>query len=135
VAKVDGASIHRAPAKNIDRGMRDLVGDDARVFFALRKDLFLVGVGGETATLTAMKDALKSGPKTSKVMEGQVAIRNLPKVIEKKHEGTVDAANKASPAGSDDVVRWSITGGDAAEFRISSSIRVILFSTLAAQLR
>jgi hypothetical protein len=135
VAKVDGTSIHRGPADGLERGMRDLVGDDAKTFLAIRKDMLLVGIGGETATMAAMKDALKSGPKTCKVLEGEVAMRQLARVIEKKHEGIVDAAQKAFPTGTDDLVRYSITGGQAAEFRVSSSIRMIVFSTLAGQLR
>ena len=133
VAKVDGASIHRAPAKDLGRQFRDFVGDDAKVFFGLRKDLFLVGLGGDAATLAAMKDALTSGAKKCTVLEQDVAIRNLAKILEKKHEGMVEAASKAYPAGTDDVIRYSLTGGDAAEYRITSNIRVILFGMLAFQ--
>ena len=135
VAKVDGVSIHRIAPKDFPKdGFRDLVGDNAKMFVALRKDLLVIGIGNEASTLTAVKDALKGGPKTCKVLEGEIAMRNLAKLAERKHAGTVDAAAKAYPAGTDDAVRYSITGGETAEFRVTSSIRMILFSMLTAQL-
>jgi hypothetical protein len=134
VAKVDGVAIHRIPAPP-ERGLRDLVGEDAKIYVALRKDLLLVGVGGETATMAAMKTALKSGPKTCNLLDQEFSVRNFAKILEKKHEGIVDAANKAFPPGSDDVIRYNLTGGNAAEYRISANIRLILFGILAAQLQ
>ena len=68
-------------------------------------------------------------------MQGQVSLRNVAVLAESKQEGTVAAAKKAFPAGTDDLIRYSITGGDAFEARISSSIRAILFATLADQTR
>ena len=135
VAKAGGVAIHRITPKDFAKDMHHLVGDDARMFVAIRKDLLLVGVGAETATLAAMTESLKGEPKTCKVLEGQVAIRNLATVIERKHEGIVDAAKKAFPKGADDMIRYSITGGDAVEVRVSSSIRMILFGMLAQQLQ
>ncbi|HEX3314354.1 MAG TPA: hypothetical protein VHR72_05645 [Gemmataceae bacterium] len=136
VAKVDGVSIHRIAPKDLPKEeFRDLVGPDAKVFVAMRKNLLVVGIGSQASTLAAMRDALKAGPKTCKVLEGEVAIRNLAKLIEKKREGTVDAAAKAFPAGTDDTIRYSVSGGETAEFRVTSSIRMILFSMLTAQLQ
>jgi hypothetical protein len=136
VAKVDGVSIHRIAPKDFPKdGFRDLVGENAKMFVAMRTNLLVLGIGSEAGTLAAVKDALKGEPKTCKVLEGEVAIRNLAKVIEKKHEGTVDAAAKAFPAGSDDVVRYSFSGGETADFRVTSSIRIILFGMLSAQLQ
>jgi hypothetical protein len=136
VAKVGGVAIHRIAPKDFPKkDLRDMVGDDAKLFFAFRKDLLLVGIGGETGTLAAMKTALQAEPKACKALQGQVAIRNLAAVIERKHEGIVDAAKKAFPKGADDMIRYSITGGDAVEAQVTSSIRMILFGMLAQQLQ
>jgi hypothetical protein len=133
VAKAGGASIHRIPVDNLDHDAQEMFGDDAKVYFAVRKDLLLVGLGSEKSTLPIMKEALESSPRTTKALEGQVAIRNLAKLLEKKQPGTVAAADKAYPKGTDDLIRYSITGGDAVEARVSSSIRIILFGMLAEQ--
>jgi hypothetical protein len=131
VAKVDGVSIHRIAPKDLERGMRDLVGDNAKIYVAMRKNLLLVGVGAEPETLAAMRDALKAGPKSCKLLEGELAMRNLAKIFERKHEGVVAAAKKAFPEGADDLIRYSVTGGDAIEARVTSSIRLILFAESA----
>jgi hypothetical protein len=132
--KVSGVAIHRGPAK-LDRKAEEVFGPDVRTYFAFRKDMVLFSIGAEAPALAAIKDGINASPKMSKTGQGQASIRNIAKLFEPKHEGITEAAKKAFPDGSDDLIRYSETGGEAFESRVSASTRVILFGVLAAELR
>lgn len=134
IAKADGITIHGVTPK-LDDNAKNMFGPQAKAYFAFRKDLALLAIGPESEALPVLKDGLSANPTATKVVQGQVSMRNLAKLLEAKEPRVGEAARKAFPDSVRDTIRFEVSGGAALEARFSASSRLIQFGVLAEQAR
>lgn len=134
VDKVGNVAIHRAQGPT-DPGAEKLFGREHKLYFAVRGDAALVTLGPDADALAAIKQLVGVGAKASKVLEGEVSMRNVGTMMDREEPGASEAARKAFPPNTDDTIRFSVTGGDAVQGRVSVGTQFIRFGMLMNELK
>ncbi len=138
--KVGGVSVHRIEAQSLyHEAMRTIVGENA-VHIAARADLVVVAVGPDAAG--ALKAALTAQPGTGPLFGSEVAVAKIVPLIgavesvhaQKATPGEVEKLAKDAFANGEkgnDLVRLTITGGDAFKARYTLKADAFQFITRA----
>ncbi len=132
VAKAGGIALHQFQAK-LDPEAERLFGLEPQIVFAFRKDAVVFAIGPVTDATAAVKSTLDTPVKASGLIQSATSLRKIAPMMERKDPGAVEAAKKAYPDGVDDTYRFSVTGGDTLDIRLSSSTRIIQFGVLLEQ--
>ncbi len=117
VEKVGSIGIHRITPDKNDKNTKEMFGDNP-VYFAVREDALLVGLGDKG--LSGVKEALAAEPKASKVMELQMAMSQLAPLMVKDNKSAPEVAKKIFADDKDsDKLRISIEGGKVLKLRMA----------------
>ncbi|HWG45393.1 MAG TPA: hypothetical protein VN688_21700 [Gemmataceae bacterium] len=125
VEKVGAVGIHRVTPDKNDKNTKETFGDNP-VYFAVREDALLVGMGDKG--LSALKEAVAAEPKASKVMEFEMALSQFAPLMVKDNKSAPAVAKKVFADGKDnDKVRISIEGGKVLKLRLSIKGQAVTF--------
>jgi hypothetical protein len=125
--KLGGAVVHRLTARGDVN--RDIPLGDNPVYVAVRDDAVLIAAGD--GGLTALKDALGSTAKPSRLGEFQMSVSRLAPLMEKENKGAVEAARKVFGKDKDaDKVRITLEGGPALQLRLVAKTQLLKFFSL-----
>jgi len=123
--KVGSLGIHRVQPDKNDENSKKFFGDNP-VYFAFRDDALLVVLGEKG--LSALKDALATEPKASKVMELQMSMSRLAPLMVKDNKSAPAIAKKVFAKDKDgDKVRLRLEGGPMLKLRLSMKAQLMAF--------
>jgi hypothetical protein len=128
-AKAAGVNIHRlTPEKGKgDAKTKELLGEGP-VYFAVRKDAVLVGLGEDA--LEALKAALGTAPKVGHPIQFEVSLARVAKLLAPEQKAAPDAAKKAFTTPGSDKVSLSLEADTALRLKLSAKGQVITFISL-----
>ncbi len=122
IEKVDGVSIHRVALKNVDAGIRHVMGDGP-MYVAIRSDAAFLALGDKS--LEAVKQAAAIAPTMGKLMEFQLAFARLAPLL-----NAVEPARKVFGDDKDaDRIHLALEGGKALTFRLTMKAKLLEFAT------
>jgi hypothetical protein len=125
VEKVGSVGIHRITPDKNDKNTQELFGNHP-VYFALREDALLVGLGDKG--LSGIKEAVAAEPKASNVMEFQMAMSQLAPLMVKDNKSAPEIAKKVFAQDKDnDKLRISIEGGKMLKLRLNLKAQTVAF--------
>jgi len=137
--KAGPVAIHRVEINDeMTKEQRDMFGDSKEVFFAVREDAALVGFGEKG--LDALKAAIASKPKTGSLIQFEMAMGRLAKLMSANEQtpgakAMPKAAQQAfGKAGKDaDKITFKLEGGKALSLHIGMKGPMLKFFALVAE--
>jgi hypothetical protein len=131
-ASAHGVSIHRVEQHKSGAVAKAMLGDGP-VYFVLRKDAVLVGLGD--GALEALKSAVALEAKPASPLRLEVSLGRFANLVGRYQKGAETAAKAAFKDAGSDKVRLSVTGGKTLEVKLSVKSSVVNFGSLLYQAR